>query len=137
MPGFFSTFMRWLHLSSMAALVGGALYARFGMARAGRGFSPETAKAVEGATAEAYRPFVFAAIAGILISGFYQILTVPGHSPLYHMLLGVKILLALHVFAVAVGAAAPGCARRARLLTGALISSAAILFIASWLRRIS
>ena len=49
-----------------------------------------------------YRPFVYSAIGGLVISGTYNLLTNPGHRPIYHMLLGIKLLLALHVFAVAI-----------------------------------
>jgi hypothetical protein len=66
----------------------------------------------------------------------YNLFANPGHSARYHMLLGVKLLLALHIFAVAMLATQPKNPRRARLLTGAAISGLAIILISAYLRRI-
>jgi hypothetical protein len=46
-----------------------------------------------------------------------------GRSSAYHILFGVKILLALHVFAVAILIAAPKNPRRARQMFGAAVST--------------
>ena len=63
--------------------------------------------------AAAFRPLVLAAIAGLLVSGIYNILSNPGHTVKYHMLLGIKLLLVMHVFAVASDRAAQQPAPRA------------------------
>src|SRR4051794_28441327 len=89
-------FMRWLHISSMTALIGGMIYGRVVEAQA-----RATGDSLSGKAAAAYRPTVLLAVAGLIISGLYNFLTNPGHSPRYHMFFGIKILLALHVFAVA------------------------------------
>jgi uncharacterized membrane protein len=137
MPGILDIVARWMHMASMAALLGGALFARIAMIRAARALAPETEQAIGAGAAAAFRPITFAAIVGLLVSGFYQILTVAGHSTRYHVLLGLKMLLAAHVFAVLVMAMDPKCDQRARLLTGALFSGAGILVIANCLRSIS
>jgi hypothetical protein len=79
---------------------------------------------------------VIAAIAGLLVSGMYNILSSPGHSVRYHIALGIKVLLAVHVFAVSLLIVQPNHPRRARLMTGALLSGFTIILISVYLRRI-
>jgi hypothetical protein len=52
------------------------------------------------------------------------------------MLLGVKLLLAMHVFAVGILISRPHNPRRGRMMTGAAISGLAIIAIAAYLRHI-
>jgi uncharacterized membrane protein len=54
---------------------------------------------VNDAASERFRGWVFAAIAVLLITGIYNYLHTGAHTPRYHILLGIKLLLALHVFA--------------------------------------
>ena len=128
--------MRWLHISSMATLIGGMIFGRAVMVHAVGELSPDSRESLLDRAAVLYRPLVFGAIAGLLISGTYNILTTPGHTPLYHMLLGVKLLLALHVFTVAILIARPHNPRRARMMTGAAISGLIIIAIAAYMRHI-
>lgn len=130
-----SLFMRWLHISSMASLIGGILYARMVAIPADGALAPELRKALEDRDAARYRPLVVAAIIGLVLSGVYSVLSTPGHTRRYHVLLGIKLLLAGHVFASALLAARPGNPRRARQMTGALISGLAIVLIAAYLHR--
>ena len=128
--------MRWLHISSMATLVGGMLYARLVMAPAIAELSPESGKALGNRAAAAYRPLVIAAMIGLIMSGIYRILITPGHTVLYHTLLGIKLLLVLHVFAVALLICKPDNPRRTRMMTGVVISGLGIIAISAWLTRI-
>jgi len=128
--------MRWLHLSSMATLIGGMLYGRFVMTPAVGSLAPEAGEALSQKTAAAYRPLILAAVCGLLISGVYNILTNAGHTAKYHILLGIKLMLVLHVFAVAFLITAPKNPRRARMMTGTVISGLIILAISAYLRRI-
>jgi uncharacterized membrane protein len=128
--------MRWLHLSSMATLIGGMIYARLVLTPAAGELAPDAAEALSARAAASYRPFVLAAVAGLIISGMYNILTNPGHTLRYHILLGVKLVLVLHVFAVAFLVTQPAHPRRARLMTGTVISGLIILAISAYLRRI-
>jgi hypothetical protein len=50
------------------------------------------------------------------------------------MVLGVKLLLALHVFAVSILIVQPKNPRRVRMMTGAVISGLIILALAAWLK---
>lgn len=120
----------------MAALLGGFLYSRLAVVPASRELPAASRDLLGDRAAAAYRPLAWAAIAGLLISGTYNLLNMPGHTPRYHMILGFKLLLAAHVFAIAVLASRPKNARRARLATGAIISGLAIVLISAYLRRI-
>jgi len=136
MPDVLTVIVRWLHISSMATLIGGLLYGRLVMVPALDSVAPEAREALADKAAATYRPWVFGAITGLLLSGVYNLLTTPGHSTRYHILLGIKLLLALHVFAVAILIVQPKNPRRTRLMTGTVISGLVILFISAWLRRI-
>ncbi len=128
--------MRWLHLASMATLIGGMIFARLVMVRALAGVAPDAREPLVERAAALYRPFVYTAIGGLVLSGTYNLLTNPGHRPLYHMLLGIKLLLALHVFAVAILIVQPKNPRRVRMMTGLVISGLTIIAISAWLHHI-
>ncbi len=136
MPEVLSVILRWLHIASAATLVGGFLYARMAAVPAGEAISPENRERFGERAAAAFRPFCYAAITGLLISGLYTLFTTPGHTPRYHALLGVKLLLALHIFATAVLVGQPGRSGRPRMMTGAFVSGLAIILISAYLRRI-
>ena len=128
--------MRWLHFFSLATLVGGILYARNVLTPVAGGLAPESRDAVEKQAANRYRPLVFAAMAGLLISGIFNLYTKKGSSILYQSLLGVKFMLVLHIFAVAILIVRPANPRRARMMTGAAISGAIVILISTYLGRI-
>jgi len=128
--------MRWVHISSAVTLVGGILYARFVMIPS-VALSHDAPADLEEKAAAHFRPLVFAAMVGLVISGIFNYLSKPGHSVLYSSLFGVKILLALHVFSVAILVTAPKNPRRARQLFGAAISGLTIVLIAAYLKGIA
>ena len=109
--------MRWLHLASVVVLLGGVFYARF----------------VARELAAGFKPIAYTAIGGILVSGLYNFVSKPGYPPHYHMWFGVKVLLALHVFAAVILYRAG----KLRTLTGVVISGAAIVAISAYLRWLS
>src|ERR1043166_8954317 len=76
--------MRWLHIASVVILLGGVFYARF----------------TAGSLDTRFKPVAYAAIGGILGSGLYNFLSKTVYPPHYHMWFGIKMLLALHVFAI-------------------------------------
>ena len=55
---------------------------------------------------------------------------------MYHMLLGIKLLLVLHVFAVAILIVQPQEPAPRAQMTGAVISGLVIIAISAYLRRI-
>src|ERR1039458_5101551 len=81
--------MRWLHISSMAVLVGGLLFLWIGFHE---GDGPASDRA-----AGAYRPLFFFASALVVISGLYNFLHKTGLTATYHAVFGIKMLLVLHV----------------------------------------
>jgi uncharacterized membrane protein len=129
--------MRWVHISSAVTLVGGIVYARFVMIPAAAALSPDARTALDERAASHFRPAVFAAMAGLVLSGIYSYLLKPGHSVRYHALFGVKMLLMLHVFSVAILVVAPHNPRRARQLFGAAVSGLTIVLIGAYLKGIN
>jgi cytochrome bd-type quinol oxidase subunit 2 len=107
------------------------------MIPAARSLSPDARTALDENAARRFRPAAFAAMAGLVLSGIFNYLLKPGHSVRYSALFGVKMLLALHVFSVAILVAAPRNPRRARQLLGAAISGLAIILIAAYLKGIA
>jgi len=129
--------MRWMHLTSMATLVGGMLFGRFALSTSEQILAPDARESFGAKAAGAYRPLVMAAVMGLIISGTYNILTNPGHTVKYHILLGIKLLLVLHVFAAAFLVTQPTRnPRRARMMLSAVISGLIIIAISAYLRRI-
>ena len=107
---------RWLHFSGIIILVGGLFYARV----------------IAHDLIPGFKAWGYGAIGAILVSGVVNILSKPSLPPHYYVWFGVKILLALHLFGVAVSYRG-----KQRLLTGALISAALIVGISEVLRYIS
>ncbi len=136
MPDALNVFMRWLHISSVATLIGGMIFGRLVMTPAFDGLSPESRSALGERAAAAFRPLVASAVAALLISGIYNILSNPGHTVKYHMFLGIKLLLVMHVFAVVWLIVQPNNQRRARQMFGGMISGIVIILISAYLRRI-
>lgn len=128
--------MRWLHIASVATLIGGMIFGRVVMAHAADGLSPDARESFMDKAATFYRPLAFTAMGALLVSGTYNILSNLGHTPLYHMLLGIKLLLVMHVFAVALLITRPHNPRRSRMMAGAAISGLAIIAISAYLRHI-
>ena len=110
--------MRWLHIASVVILLGGVFYARF----------------VEGVMSARFKPWGYAAIGGILVSGTYNFLSKSTFPPHYHAWFGIKVLLALHVFAIVVMYNPERHKMKPRLLTGVAISGAMILACSAYLR---
>src|SRR5256885_9709891 len=55
-------------------------------APAGHGLSADARSTLDEAAAAGFRPLMFTAIAGLVLSGVCNYLLKPGHSVLYHML---------------------------------------------------
>ncbi|HTP36154.1 MAG TPA: hypothetical protein VMJ75_28460 [Candidatus Acidoferrales bacterium] len=129
--------MRWIHIASVIMLLGGIIFWRFVMDPSTKRITPEDYKELEEGAAAHFRPLVYIVMVTLVISGFYNFLIKPGHSTLYQALFGIKILLALHVFSVAILATAPNNQRRGRQLLGGAISGLIIVLIAAYLKGIA
>src|SRR6185437_8034832 len=107
-----------VHIICAALLIGGALAWQFASAR----------MKVDDAIAS-WKPIAITAIAGLLATGVYNFINRPVKSPTFHMLFGIKMLLALHVFVVTIIATRANNERRSRQLLGVVISGILILII--------
>jgi len=128
-------FMRWLHLASVATLVGDMLYGWLVLVPSAGVLAAEARKALVDKAAALYRPLVIGAITALLVSGFYNLASNPGHQPRYYILLSLKLLLAAHVFAVGILLVTKNPEHRGRLFGGAAISGLLIILISAYLRR--
>jgi len=121
MEAIFPIAMRWLHLASVMVLLGGIFYARFAV----------------GDLAPGFKPLAYGAIGGILVSGLYIFVSKGPVPANYQMWFGIKMLLALHVFAVTIlykGQDKNQDKKKLRMLTGAVITGGLIVAIAGYLR---
>ncbi len=105
--------LRWLHIASMAVLLGGVFYA----------------VAFAGDLAPGFKRVAYTAIGGILVSGIMNFMRRSSFPPHYHAWFGIKVLLALHIFAVILTYRG-----KRRALVGVVISGALVLAISAYLR---
>lgn len=93
---------RVLHIMGAVLLLGGGMFVRNALFPACQELPEELRSQVQDATAKRWRYLVAMAIAILIFSGFYNYLVVmlPKHpgDKLYHMWMGIKILLAFVVF---------------------------------------
>jgi len=132
---------RFLHIISAVTLVGGVLAWVYGFLPGLTALSADVRAKVENAAAAAWRPLVLSSIVGLLVSGSWNFATNflhrEGLNRAWHPVFGVKILLVLHVFAVALLATKPGNTKRGRQLTGIAISGMLIVLLSAVLRILS
>ena len=98
--------MRWLHIFSVIAAVGGLLFLRLVLIPAAKtSLSEEQHGSLFEAVIRRWRVIVMLSITLLVISGFYNFfssgLPKGAEVPLYHPLFGIKFLLALTVFFLA------------------------------------
>ena len=93
---------RWIHIGTAVVLVGGTCFLRFVLAPAAAQLSETEHAKLRQLVMQTWKKFVHGGIALFLISGLYNYLVVmrPLHQgdKAYHMLMGIKILLALVIF---------------------------------------
>jgi uncharacterized membrane protein len=131
--------MRWTHVISVITLLGGFVYARLVLAPALKALPGTERRTLGDQAAERFRPILVTVVFTILGSGLYNYLTRTAFPPGYHMWMGIKLLLVLHVLAAALLSAMSGGdeAKRNRRATGIIISGVAIVLISGWLRYLS
>jgi len=128
--------MRWIHISSIVTLIGSFIYARFALAPALESL-PEPARGELGdRTIKNFRPLLYTVLVTALGSGLYNYLSKTSYPPHYHMIIGIKILFVLHIFAVAVLYTIPGAGetKRKRWLSGMVVSGLIVIAISGYLR---
>lgn len=124
-----SILMMALHIFCAVALLGGALAWGFLAMPGIQQLEAATRAKVENAMAAAWRPVAVYAMAGLLVSGIYNLVHTGPHTSRFDMVFGFKMLLVLHVFAVTLLATRADNPKRARLLMGVAFSGAAIVLL--------
>lgn len=129
-------FMRWTHIASVTALLGSFVYARYILLPA-LSILPDASRAdLEKNVRSRFRPLAYLLILTTLGSGLYNYLNKPPVPSVYHMLIGMKFLLVLHIFAVTLLYTARGVdqAKQKRWLGGMVISGLVIVALSAGLR---
>ena len=99
--------MRWIHIVTAVVLAGGLFYYRFVFTPvAQKALSEEEREKLHEPLMRRWKLFVHPPIVLFLVSGFYNYLAVTRFlhegQPLYHILFGIKFMLALGVFTIAI-----------------------------------
>lgn len=128
--------MRWLHIASVVTLIGGFIFARFAVAPALASLPEGERKTTDARVVAGFRPLLYVVLGTVLVSGLYNYLSKTNPPPRYHMILGIKLLFVLHIFAVSILYTLPTAtpAKRSRWLTGMIVSGLIIIALADYLR---
>jgi hypothetical protein len=130
---------RYLHIASAITLLGGMFFALLAWLPALQTAGGTGEQSISDAIASKFRPWFLLAMVGLLVSGFYnyyrhvQLKDVPS---MYHMVFGMKFLLALHVFTVGFIALKGNNAKRRRQILGVVISGLVIIALSGWMRQL-
>jgi len=95
---------RFAHVGTAIVVLGGSIFMRFVLMPAANQLPTEAHDQLRAAVLAKWKRFVHGGIAVFLLSGFYNYMRLmPGHrgDKLWHMLIGIKMLLALVVFFLA------------------------------------
>jgi uncharacterized membrane protein len=104
LPFILALVSRWLHILAAITAVGGTVFARIVVVPALDPLPADQRAALHAAMRARWSKIVAAAIAFLLVSGFYNFITVAVQYQVprwYHMVFGIKFLAALVIFAVA------------------------------------
>lgn len=96
---------RWIHIIAVIVVLGGSIFTRFILMPAAEGLPDAEHTAFKQRLMARWRKWVSIGIGLLLVSGFYNYLVVmrpkhEGHG-IYHMLVGIKMILAFAVFFLA------------------------------------
>jgi hypothetical protein len=131
--------MRWIHIASVVALIGGFIYARFVLAPALASLPTAERELVGSKSVGSFRPLLIAVLLTALGSGAYNYATKSSYPPTYHMWMGIKLLLVLHITASAIlySVRQSNEAKRKRTELSVVISGLVVIGIADYLRYLS
>jgi hypothetical protein len=131
--------VRWIHIASVVTLIGGFIYARFVLAPALAAL-PIAERALVGSKAvDSFRPLLIVVLITALSSGMYSYATKSSYPPTYHMWMGIKLLLVLHIAASAIlySVRQSNEAKRKRTELSIVVSGLIVIAIAGYLRYLS
>ncbi|MFZ0590618.1 MAG: hypothetical protein WAM39_09060 [Bryobacteraceae bacterium] len=99
-----SVVVRFLHIGSVAGLVGGALYARLAVVPALNALPPEERAQPARTAQEKYRGILFTLLLLVVASGLYNAFGpgAPVHGRQWQIWFGIKMLFVLHILATAI-----------------------------------
>ena len=126
--------MRLLHIFSAVTIAGGLLGWKFATQPALDAAPDDKRSALSDAAAAAWRPLAIFGVGGLLVSGLYNGANIRGVPTIYYVALGVKVLLALHIFASVIMATKPGNPKRGQQMAGAAWAAVAVILISVLLR---
>ncbi len=126
--------MRFLHIFSAVTIAGGLLGWKFATQPALDAAAADKRSALSDVAAAAWRPLAIFGVGGLLVSGLYNAANVHGVTKMYYVALGIKVLLALHIFASVILATKPGNPKRARQMAGAAWVAVVVVVISVLLR---
>ena len=131
--------MRWIHITSVVTLIGGFIFARYAVTPALATLQEPERGTLGNKVVANFRPILYTVLVTIIGSGLYNYLTKPSYPPHYHMIIGIKFLFVLHIFAVSVLYTIPQAeeVKRNRWLSGMVISGLIVIAISAYLRWIS
>ncbi|HEY7389141.1 MAG TPA: hypothetical protein VH640_11575 [Bryobacteraceae bacterium] len=127
----------WIHLSSIVLLIGGAIGCRLSLRSAATVMAQESVQKFGDAAATRFRRVILLTIVLLVATGIYNYVHTGAHSVRYHILLAIKLLLVLHIFAATLVSTRPNNPRRVRQLTGAALSGLAAILIAVYMSQIA
>ncbi len=131
--------VRWIHIASVVTLIGGFIYARFALASALASLPSAEGERVGSKTVSAFRPLLLTVLITAIGSGMYNYATKASYPPMYHMWMGIKLLLVLHIAASAIlySVRPSDQAKRNRTALSIAISGLVVIAIAGYLRYLS
>jgi uncharacterized membrane protein len=131
--------VRWIHIASVVTLIGGFIYARFALAPALASLPSAEGERVGSKTVSAFRPLLLTVLITAIGSGMYNYATKASYPPMYHMWMGIKLLLVLHIAASAIlySVRPSDQAKRNRTALSIAISGLVVIAIAGYLRYLS
>lgn len=135
--------MQWIHLVAAVLAVGGTAFLRLVLLPSFVSLDQQARGRIMAGVARRFFPILWASIAALLASGLYNVvLALPVRAPIYHGILGLKILLALVVFGIALALTLPLPAlgpiqrRRPLWLAVNLVLAALVILLSAALRRL-
>ena len=135
----FGVLLRWLHIASVVTLIGGFIYARFALAPALASLPPSERELAGGVAVSSFRPLMFFVLLAAIGSGIYNYSNKASFPPGYHMWIGIKLLLVLHIAAASIlySVRPSNQAKRNRTALGIVISGLIVIAISGYLRYLS
>ncbi len=137
--------IKFLHVASAGIVMGGVAFALWALMPSMGGIDPEAAEKLMGGVIPRFGRMIWIVIALLVLTGIWMLVVVTGAGvprPLYHSILGIKVILALGIFFIAFGVLAPVKAlesmrqNRKRWMVINIHLIAIVFFLGVWLGRI-